>query len=91
MDIDFKQLKRLADACRKAGIKSFKGHGIEFTLDDRYEPPKPRGKSAQKQNHGVTDQIETNSLTPEELMFWSTGIADESGHIPPVLTSPSEN
>jgi hypothetical protein len=29
-----KALKKLAETCRKAGITSFKGFGVEFTLGD---------------------------------------------------------
>lgn len=71
---DPKALKKLADACRKAGIKSFKGYGLEFTLDDRQ--PEHRSSKA-KHNHGEQGDIESTSLSPEELMFWSTGISIE--------------
>jgi hypothetical protein len=67
-----KELKKLADTCRKAGIKHFKCEGMEFTLADDLPSDSPK---AAKHNHGVTDRIETDSLSPDELLFWSTGVA----------------
>lgn len=86
-----KELQKLAAACRKAGITSFKGYGIEFTLGAE---PLPRvAKSAPKQTAlpGIqvqgpngpiiipaptlpsSDEIETDSPTAQELLFWSVG------------------
>lgn len=69
-----KDLKKLAKACRAAGITSFKGNGIEFTLSDYIPttkntpsttktPPKDLGENA----------IETDELVGDALLFWSVG------------------
>lgn len=64
-----KELKKLAKACRDAGIHYFKGEGFEFTLTG-VAPEKPsRGKSASSEVQG---EIESDSLTEEELLYWST-------------------
>lgn len=72
-----KDLKKLAAACRAAGIETFKGFGVEFTL-----APKPQAKVAKskaKVNPGPDKEIETDSLDPESLLFWSiTGESDEA-------------
>lgn len=74
---DFKQLKKLADACRKAGIKTFKGHGLEFTLTEDLPPPSDykRKKAETKPvvNHAGPDRPETDQLTEDELLYWSVG------------------
>lgn len=64
-----KQLKKLADACRKAGIKHFKSSEFEFSLTDELpESPKARKQAAfQKQ-----EEIANSGLSEEELLFWST-------------------
>lgn len=64
-----KALKQLADVCRKAGIKTFKGFGFEFTLAD--ELPQKRAKSP----GGAHTQgaVESDEPSAEELMFWSSG------------------
>lgn len=68
-----KELKKLADACRKAGIISFKGGGIEFTLSD--EAPISSHKRAKAAKVAFVEQgdIETDSPSPEELLMWSVG------------------
>lgn len=70
-NLDLKLLKKLADACRKAGISSFKGHGIEFTLGDA---PQPKvAKSTPKTNHDDGKDPVSDDPSPEELLFWSAG------------------
>lgn len=73
-----KELKKLAAACRAAGIKHYKSEGIEFTLTDEV-PSKPS-----KKPHVPTSQTssveETNSLSDEDMMFWSTGPAEILGN-----------
>lgn len=68
-----KQLAALAKACRKAGITSFKGHGIEFTLSET----QPSQRVAKDRKEVAKDlgpnEIESDELSPEALMFWSTG------------------
>lgn len=70
---DLKLLKKLADACRKAGIQTFKGHGIEFTLS--HVAPESNYRRAKKSpvSEATQGPIETDGLTQEELLFWSTG------------------
>lgn len=67
-----KELKKLADACRKAGIKSFKGYGIEFTLSDAVPAPRAYRKAAPKKPVQASDKIETDEPSEEELLFWSS-------------------
>lgn len=68
-----KQLAALAKACRKCGITSFKGAGIEFTLS-----PEAPVKIVNKPSRATApadlgeNVIETDELGPEALMFWST-------------------
>lgn len=65
---DIKQLKKLADACRKAGIKSFKSPQFEFTLSDELpEPKKQQMLPLTEEKGGFPEPSE------EELMFWSVG------------------
>lgn len=64
-----KELKKLAKACREAGIHYFKSADFEFTLTG-VAPEKPtRNKFAQTDIQG---EIESDSLTEEELLYWST-------------------
>lgn len=69
-----KQLAELAKACRKAGITSFKGHGVEFTLSDL---PPAKGRPATTKSAPPVDlgenKVESDELSPEALLFWSTG------------------
>lgn len=78
---DIKNLKKLADACRKAGIKSFKNAEFEFTLSDDVPLSSYKKRMITKQpkledsSVPVADLI-TDSLTQEQLLLWSTGSAD---------------
>lgn len=79
-NFDPKALKRLADTCRKAGIDSFKGYGIEFTLAPQTNKPKRTRKkstlSTETQQFLDTLEettIETDELDPESLLFYSVG------------------
>ena len=71
--VDPKTLKKLAKACRDAGIKHYKDADMEFTLtDEAPQAAAPRGrKAAPKPAPGVAPEFETDSLSPEELLFWS--------------------
>jgi hypothetical protein len=79
---DAKALKKLADACRKSGIKQFKGYGVEFTLSDDLPQPKRRQKQSKGFNvlTGVDDSSILNEGGPseEELLMWSAVTAQES-------------
>lgn len=81
---DYKNLKKLADSCRKAGIKSFKGFGMEFTLtDDAPQSAYKLSKSVRKAAPELTpttdgsDAIETDSLSDDELMMWSSTLSND--------------
>lgn len=76
---DLVSLKQLAKACRVAGIRSFKGHGIEFTLDDAYEAPKRQPKAANKvlQPLNETPIQQQDELSDEALLFWSASQENE--------------
>lgn len=72
-----KELKKLADACRKAGIRVFKGNGIEFTLSED-APISNYKKSKVKAAPQADKPFESDSLSAEELLFWSTGTSEET-------------
>jgi hypothetical protein len=64
-----KELKKLAKACRDAGIHYFKSAEFEFTLTG-VVPEKPvKGKAPLTHTQG---DIESDTPSEEELMFWST-------------------
>ena len=70
-----KELTKLAAACRKAGIKSFKNAEIEFTLTD--EAPVSNYKKKQEPLQLANNYlVETDSLTEEQLLMWSVTGAD---------------
>lgn len=79
--IDPKELKKLADACRKAGIKHFKNADIEFTLTE--EAPVSTYKRKKEvmlipQGSLLQETIKNaDTLTEDELLFWSTGGDEE--------------
>lgn len=70
---NIKELKKLADACRKAGIKHFRSDDFEFTLTE--DAPVRRIRAAKgpspKANYGDDGKIETSELTPEQLLYYS--------------------
>lgn len=72
---NLKDLKKLAQVCRKAGITSFKMHqdqSYEFQLDTNYEIAKPSTKKAKETTSYPSDtKFETDSLTESELLLWS--------------------
>ncbi len=66
-----KELKKLAAACRKAGIKAFKGPTFEFTLSD--DAPMSNYKRSKQSTSPQPDKpFVSDSLSEEDLMFWST-------------------
>lgn len=76
MPITPKELKALADACRKAGITSFKGQGIEFTLGALAPKPKKTRNPKPTATIGTTATSivpETEEMSQEDLLFWSIG------------------
>lgn len=69
---DSKELIKLANACRKAGIKHFKGDGIEFTLTDDLPITKPKHVQKQQEEHVDPFQGFTSDELPyEALLNWS--------------------
>lgn len=71
-----KELAKLANACRKAGIKSFKGAGIEFTLTDE-APVKNTKKTAAAVAQDTQGSIESDEPGYEQLLHWSIAPMDE--------------
>lgn len=72
-----KDLKKLASMCRKSGIKQLKIGDIEFTLSEEL-PTKTKKSSKQALPEASDTKFETDTLTDNELLFWSTGTkADE--------------
>lgn len=70
-----KELKKLAETCRKVGIKHFKSQDFEFTLTD--EAPVSAYKLAKQEAKASiqTDDVKSDTLSEEELLFWSTGVS----------------
>lgn len=71
-----KELKKLADSCRKAGIKHFKSGDLEFTLADDAPVSNYRKKAtpvSKPTSQGQdNDQIVIDDeLTQEQLLMWS--------------------
>lgn len=71
-----KELKKLAAACRKAGIHTFKCGELEFTLGD--EPTSTRkGAALRKPPAGsevssvIAEDFRTEELTQDQLLMWS--------------------
>ena len=73
--IDPKLLKKLAKACREAGIKSYKCPEFEFTLTD--EAPVTQSRAASSAQPDADNKFESDSLTPEDLLFYSVGTSPE--------------
>lgn len=82
-----KDLKRLAAACRKAGIRTFKGEGIEITLTDDAPETKRRGRRAAAAASAPTSSLDPasqaalvedpNRPSEEAMLFWSVGEAPD--------------
>lgn len=70
--LDPKRLKKLADACRKVGIKHFKSAEFEFTLTD-HDPSVKTSKQKKLKPLVDNDTIESEAPTDEELLMWSVG------------------
>jgi glutamine synthetase len=77
---DLKKLKKLADYCRKAGIKSFKNPEFEFTLTDErpISTPKTKSRLINITQNGL-DNIASDTLTQEQLLMWSTSELPDIG------------
>ncbi len=79
---DSKELTKLVKLCRKLGIDSFKTTEFEFTLTNTQAPTYSRrrrkGSKVQVLSDTTEDKIDntpeeipTNTLTEEEMMYWS--------------------
>ena len=79
MDLpDAKQLKKLAQACRKAGVKTLKYGDLEITIgDEPTKATKTRKESLNAPQASTSDSIESDDLSPDELMFWSVNSLPE--------------
>jgi len=78
---DYKALKKLADACRKAGIRSYKDANCEFTLTDDAPISNYKRKTIQKTptEAVIDDTFKSDQLTEEQLLFYSV-VSTESEH-----------
>ncbi len=65
-----KELEKLVKTCRKMGIKSYKGADFEFTLTDE-APVKASKLKASTEKADIQGEIESDSLTPDQLLMWS--------------------
>ena len=73
--MDVKSLKVLAKACREVGINHFKNSEVEFSLTD--ESPRLSYYKRKKNESTITveeqQEIDTDNLTRDQLLMWSTG------------------
>lgn len=78
MALDPKELKKLAKACREAGILSYKADGIEFTLTEEapQSPYKRRKAKVPAIDPNIApDLVDTDgwdSLSEEQKLFYSS-------------------
>jgi hypothetical protein len=75
--MDPKELKKLVKTCRSLGINHYKGEGFEFTLGDAPEKPK-RITAKSVTNHEQPEEIESDTLTEDQLLMWSVSHSDPS-------------
>lgn len=72
MSFDPKALKKLADACRKAGITHFKNAEFEFTLSPDGPVSNYKKRKAKVQESSIIDEnFQSDQLTDEQLLMWS--------------------
>ena len=70
-----KELLKLANACRKAGIVTFKGEGVEFTLADR--PTKGKKNKPVSSNAAVVSEGDWDNLSEMDKLMWSSATLPE--------------
>lgn len=80
---NLKDLEKLISLCRKTGVDTIKVDNIELKLGELpYKVPKTTKQPPLAQTDplvytpgGITEQtsIQTDSLTEEQLLYWSTG------------------
>lgn len=86
--MNLKELKRLAAACRKAGISHFKSADYEFTLTEEQPKSTYRRNKAElstKPSQASDSRFESDTLEDDALLFWSTANPIEA------LTAPAED
>ena len=91
-----KDLKKLAAACRAAGITHFKSGDIEFTLGEAPQKPKKlKASNVSEVSPADSDEIETEGgLTQEELLQWSSapgGMSLSKPTLPQIARTTSGN
>ena len=74
---DSKALKKLADACRKAGIKHFKNADLEFTLSDEGPVSNYKKRTASAPLSEAAQVFKQETLTDEQILFWSLPDSEE--------------
>ncbi len=72
-----KELVKLANACRKAGISTFRGDGIEFTLTQAIPVAKASKKSIQEALQAANEPVESDEIGYDALLNWSVIPHDE--------------
>lgn len=80
---DYKALKKLADTCRKVGIKSFKNEDFEVTFSEDAPISSYKKRKASKSSTipavDANDVIENyDTLTEEQMLYWSLNETPES-------------
>jgi hypothetical protein len=76
-----KELKKLAAACRSAGISYYKCADFEFILSDSVSPIKVPGKKSVLPTGPLSEPEKLDDdqpLTEEQLLFWSSGGLNEN-------------
>ena len=77
-NIDYKAIKKLADVCRKSGIKHYKDANFEFTLADDLPETKKEARKNWDLSGKADESINNDALSEAELLFWSTGNMSET-------------
>lgn len=71
MSSNFKSLKKLADTCRKAGIKHYKCAEFEFTLTEDGPISNYKKRTTVKLPLSTEATAPAEELSDEQLLFWS--------------------
>lgn len=67
---DLKALDKIIALCRKRGVKSIKIDNVELTLAES-APVSTYKKKAPSLTPQPDSAFETDTLSPEEMLFWS--------------------
>jgi len=68
--LDLKELDRFLKICRKNGVLDIDFNGIKAKLDENHAKT---NKKRKKHAENDPNNIETDELTPEQLMFYAVG------------------